>query len=115
MSLLLSRTAEFAYPYRWWMLACVFVGPPLWMLGVRYLLTLPGFISADTDWFLLKFTSMILAWPWGFFLVAIFFHPVHGRLRYREHSPLISGRRAFVVGALILVFLTPLLIFVAPL
>ena len=106
----ITRAAIRAYPYRWWLLGCFVAGPVLWMLGVRYLLTVPGFISPKTEWFLLKFTAVIFCWSWGFYLVAVLFHPLKGLLRPRD-SLLVSACRALLLPALALVFLSAFLVF----
>ena len=115
MSAAIARAAELAHPYRWWLLLTFLAGPLLWALGVRYLLTMPGFISAEADWLLLKFSAVIAAWSWGLYLLALFFHPVRGFLCAQRRSLLVAACRVLFVFALALLFLSPALVFsVAP-
>ena len=97
------------YPVRWWLLAAFFVLPFAFPLVVRYGLTMPGFISGEADWFLLKLTLFFAAWPWALFLVAVCFHPHRGLLRPRSGSPscTLSAFRALLALSIIALLLSP--------
>lgn len=111
MSAAITRAAELAHPYRWWLLVTFLAGPFVWACGVRSLLTMPGFISAEADWMLLKISAVIASWSWGLYLVAVFLHPTRGLLRASRRSPLVAAFRALFVFALALLFLSPALVF----
>jgi len=103
--------AEKLFPIRWWLLIAFLTLPFLWILGVRYLLFMPGFISPESDWRLLKLSVFFGAWPWGFFLVTVLFHPTHGLLKRRGQRPGLALRtlRTLVLGSLALLFVSPLI------
>ena len=114
MAAIYETLAQRFFPARRWLIAAFVVLPFVWAVGVRYLLTKPGFISPETDWRLLKGTVLFAAWPWGLFLLAVCFHPARGLLRVRAESPGLglNALRVLMLACLALVFVSPFVAFV---